>query len=97
MLKVLQIKNCKKFSKGYTTVQKCWHDFEVLKDCYVKSPGGGVTSIYTGTGRAIFGGAFFEQGINFGVSFSASPIMDPSLDTYFQHELNFRVFTLYGI
>ena len=35
--------------------------------------------------------------INFGVSFSVSPIMDPSLDAYFEHELNFRVFTLYGI
>ena len=35
--------------------------------------------------------------INLGVSFSASPIMDPSLDIYFQHELNFRVYTLYGI
>ena len=30
---------------------------------------GGVTSIYTGTGRAIFWGAFFEQEIHFGVSF----------------------------
>ena len=29
----------------------------------------GVTSIYTGTGRAIFGVPFFEQEINFGVSF----------------------------
>ena len=58
-----------------------------------------------------FGVPFFEQEINFGVSFlvrllvvinfgvsfSASPIMDPSLDIYFQHELNVRVFTLYGI
>ena len=44
-----------------------------------------------------FGVRFFEQEINFGVSFSASPIMDPSLDIYFQHELNFRVYTLYGI
>ena len=25
------------------------------------------------------------------------PIMDPSLDIYFQHELNFRVYTLNGI
>ena len=33
------------------------------------APRGGVTSIYTGTGRAIFWGAFFEQEINFGVSF----------------------------
>ena len=31
--------------------------------------GGGVTSIYTGTGRVIFGVPFFEQEINFGVSF----------------------------
>ena len=29
----------------------------------------GVTSIYTGTGRAIFGVPFLEQEINFGVSF----------------------------
>ena len=35
-----------------------------------ESPGGGgVTTIYTGTGCAIFWGAFFEQKINFGVSF----------------------------
>ena len=27
----------------------------------------------------------------------SAPIMDPSLDIYLQHELNFRVFTLYGI
>ena len=30
---------------------------------------GGVTTIYAGTGCAIFWGAFFEQKINFGVSF----------------------------
>ena len=67
---------------------------------------GGVTSIYTGRGRAIFWGAFFRAGNKFwgiifgkiiGVSFSASPIMDPSLGIYFQHELNSRVYTLYGI
>ena len=99
--------------------------------------GGGVTSIYTGTGRAVFWGAFFGAGnkfwgfifgkiigghkfwgiifcitINFGVLFSktnyynnytlsncwiSAPIMDPSLDIYLQHELNFRVYTLYDI
>ena len=31
--------------------------------------GGGVTTIYAGTGCAIFGVPFFEQKINFGVSF----------------------------
>ena len=31
--------------------------------------GGGVTTIYEGTGCAIFWGAFFQQKINFGVSF----------------------------
>ena len=43
----------------------------VLKRIFTRSlrPGGGVTSIYTGTGRAIFGVPFFEQEINFGVSF----------------------------
>ena len=39
----------------------------LIKNLFVKSPGG-VTSIYTGTGRAIFWGAFFEQEINFGIS-----------------------------
>ena len=31
--------------------------------------GGGVTTIYEGTGCAIFWGAFFQLKINFGVSF----------------------------
>ena len=33
------------------------------------SRGGGVTTIYAGTGCATFGMSFFEQKINFGVSF----------------------------
>ena len=32
-------------------------------------PGGGVSTIYEGTGCAIFGVPFFGQKINFGVSF----------------------------
>ena len=34
-----------------------------------KPGGGGVTTIYAGTGCAIFWVPFFEQKINFGVSF----------------------------
>ena len=47
--------------------------FDLLLQCPALtsfiSPGGGVTYIYTGTGRAIFWVPFFEQEINFGVSF----------------------------
>ena len=44
----------------------------LFKKCLVRHPGGGgggVTTIYAGTGCAIFGVHFFEQRINFGVSF----------------------------
>ena len=34
-------------------------------DALLDDPGGGVTSIYTGTGRAIFWGAFFRAGNKF--------------------------------
>ena len=81
------------------------------KRYYERPGGGGVTSIYTGTGRAIFWGAFFRAGHKFwgiifgkiigghkfwGIIFSITNY-GPSLDIYFQHELNFRVYTLYGI
>ena len=74
-------------------------------------PRGGVTSIYTGTGRAIFWGAFFRAGNQFwgiifgkiigghkfwGIIFSITNY-GPIIRYLFQHELNFRVYTLYGI
>ena len=41
----------------------------LLNPLSVTHPGGGVTTIYAGTGCAIFGVPFFKQQINFGVSF----------------------------
>ena len=42
----------------------------IIQVVTIKTPeGGGVTTIYAGTGSAIFWGAFFEQKINFRVSF----------------------------
>ena len=35
----------------------------------INAPGGGVTTIYEGTGCAIFGVPFFQQKMNFGVPF----------------------------
>ena len=43
--------------------------YAIQSGCGVSHLPGGVTSIYTGTGRAIFGVPFFEQEMNFGVSF----------------------------
>ena len=49
-------------------------NFEIPKQTYVSRfyeppGGGGVTTIYEGTGCAIFGVPFFQQKINFGVPF----------------------------